>query len=182
MEGSKDFKIADDFTNPRGDSITKPEVVQAINDITNSFKKCGNLHLELSKVTGASVDQLASAASALKVKLPEHFVTLYEKYNGGFNFNNWVTFTLDQIVETQKELSVNGMWKNGFVLVGKNEMENNYLLIDTSEGGKVLSWAADDGVDEQLDKDIGLFLEKFSNMLLASKLEYDSSIGFMSIA
>jgi len=116
------------------------------------------------------------------VKLPEHFVTLYEKYNGGFNFNNWVTFTLDQIVETQKELSVNGMWKNGFVLVGKNEMENNYLLIDTSEGGKVLSWAADDGVDEQLDKDIGLFLEKFSNMLLASKLEYDSSIGFMSIA
>lgn len=176
------FKIADDFTNPRGDAITKPEVVQALNDITNSFKKCGNLHAELSNVTGASADQISACGSALKVTLPEHFGTLYEKYNGGFNFNNWVTFTLDQVVETQKELSVNATWKNGFVPVGKNSMEGNYLLIDTSEGGKVLSWNADDGVDEHLDKDIGLYLEKFSNLILTGKLEYDASIGFMSIA
>ena len=36
MQG-RDFKIADDFTNPRGDSISKPEVIQAMNDFYDFY-------------------------------------------------------------------------------------------------------------------------------------------------
>jgi hypothetical protein len=51
----------------------------------------------------------------------------------------------------------------------------------TKLGGKVLSWNTDDGVDECLDKNLGLYVEKFSNMLLGGKLEWDDSIGFISL-
>ena len=104
---------------------------------------------------------------------------------------NWPTFTLAQMLDAQKELSVNAYWKNGFIPIGKSDMEGNWLVVDTSEGkkfhflrklgGKVLSWNTDDGVDECLDKNFGLYLEKFSNMLLGGKLEWDDSIGFISL-
>merc|ERR1711935_351102 len=132
----KKLVTADDFTNPRGNEISKPELLQALADIAGRFKKYAGAHNALSNSTPADADSIKKAQTTMKLDFPEHLVTLYEKYNGRFNLNNWETYTLEQICDSQKELCVNATWKNGFIPIGHNSMEDNWMIIDTSEGGQ----------------------------------------------
>jgi hypothetical protein len=66
----KKLVTADDFTNPRGDEISKPELLQALADIAGRFKSYAGAHKALSSSQPASPDSISKAQATMKVQNP----------------------------------------------------------------------------------------------------------------
>ena len=78
--------FADDKSNPRLETITKPALTQALTDLVASLKKFKVVYkpeYDLNKSKPADSSKLKNVENACKASLPEHFTTLYERFDGG---------------------------------------------------------------------------------------------------
>ena len=99
---------ADDKSNPRLESIAKPALQQALNDLVMSLKKYKVSYkpeYDLNKSKPADPSKLKNVESATKAVLPDHFKTVFEKFDGGLMLQNFAQLSCDQICEATKDLS-----------------------------------------------------------------------------
>ncbi|KRW98176.1 hypothetical protein PPERSA_02154 [Pseudocohnilembus persalinus] len=174
-----DHKIQVDVdSHPRGDNISVEELQQALKDYQNWLKD--NAKPAYEKIqTGASAQQIKQMREEIKFdSLHIMFQKLLEQINGGLQLHDsFLTLSTDDIISIQEVNAVSGYWKNNYITFGQDQ-EQNYLILE-NDTGKVLSWNNDEGIQEELSTNLGLYIEKIRNQVLKKQLEYVEEIGLV---
>lgn len=162
MEGKTGF--VEMHGNPRL-AVSNEDVVQAVKNITS---------------------WLRTNIPGYEVPAPEphdfqdaHLSTLYSLHGGGFQLHDtFITLSAAGISEATESGGITISWRSSYVPFAKNVLDE-YLIID-SENGTVLLWDADSGVQEQVQPNLGAYLEDLSNKMLSHRVEYlDAECGLV---
>jgi hypothetical protein len=101
--------------------------------------------------------------------LPEHLQLLLLKFNGGIHF-----------LETMKGISVSEIKSttvNASLTPFAKDMDGNYQCID-KKSGHVVTWDSADGEQlEDLQMNLGQYLEHVRNLVLSNKVDYEEELG-----
>ena len=168
--------------NPRGKTATKEDINQALRDISEWFKINGKSYYEkLATIKPASADGIKKIQSAFPSPIPVAVQTLLEIHNGGFQLlDTFVTIPTTDIEETLKGMKGKKGWKDGYLPIAKDiEKQCLCVLIEGGKETKLEIWS-EDGV-EVLKQTVSEYIEEIRDKLLMKKLEYDETLGLISV-
>ena len=168
--------------NPRGKTVSKEDIKQALRDVTEWFKANAKpYYSKLSAVKPATEDDLKKLQAAAGTALPLSVQVLLGMYNGRLQLlDTFVTMSVAEIMSALKTMKAKKSWKPSYIPIAKDS-EQQYLCVDTV-GGKenaLIVWS-EDGIEMPSESFAG-YVESIRDSLLLKKLEYDDAMGLISV-